>query len=404
MSWSRQAICTLALLGKLPVLGWSSWNAYQHDISEAKIFGAAQAMNDTGLKAAGYTYVNIDDSWAMNKRVKGHIVPDRTRFPDGIDGLAKKIHDLKMKIGIYSDAGTAMCGGDPGSLDHEKTDAGDWASWEIDYLKYDNCHSAGRSGRDRYSRMRDALASQTRPILLNICIWGKENVVTWGNDIGISWRVTDDIRPRWSGSNNGRDKYSIMYILNTNSKLMDHVNFWGHNDADSLEIGNVFNGWSLSPAEERSHFALWAAMKSPLIIGTDISRLKSERLDLLKNKYLLAFNQDDVFGAPAKPYKREDGRPWKTTSDDVHPVDYWSGESKDGFLVLMLNTLDKTVKKTAKWSEIPGLGGKSYKVTDVWTGKDLGCLDEYTADVESHDTAAILVSKETCVSRSLVFI
>ena len=163
----------------------------------------------------------------------------------------------------------------------------------------------------------------------------------------------------------------------------------GHNDADMLEVGN-----NLSDAEARSHFALWAAMKSPLLIGTDLDKLSQSNIDILKNKHLLAFNQDDTVGPPAKPYKWGINPDWTYNSTD--PAEFWAGDSKDGVLVLMLNTLGETTSKTAAWSEVPGLDASNHRVTDVWTGDDLGCLGEYKADVVSHDTAAILVAKEPC--------
>lgn len=224
--------------------------------------------------------------------------------------------------------------------------------------------------------MRDALAKQNRDILYNLCIWGTADVFDWGKNTAISWRMSGDINPSWG---------SVTHILNMNSFKMNYVDFWSHNDADMLEVGNG----DLSPAETRSHFALWAAMKSPLLIGTNLATLSQDNLDILKNKYLLAFSQDDVHGRPATPYKWGVNPDW--TYNSTNPAEFWSGASKDGHLVLMLNTLGSTAKKTAKWSEIPGLGCKKYRVTDVWTGKDLGCLKGYTTDVAAHDTAAILV-------------
>lgn len=234
---------------------------------------------------------------------------------------------------------------------------------------------------ERFNRMRDALKRQTREIIYNLCIWGTADVFSWGNDTAISWRMSNDIQPNWG---------SFMNILNINSFKLNSVDFWSHNDADMLEVGNG----DLTSAETRTHFALWAAMKSPLVIGTDINALSQENVDILKNKHLLAFNQDDTHGAPATPYKWGINPDW--TYNSTHPAEYWAGASRNGHLVLMLNTLGHRVWKTAKWSEIPGLGGHNHKVTDVWTGKDLGCLEEFKTGVDAHDTAAILVSKEGC--------
>ena len=403
--------------GKLPTLGWNSWNAYHCDVDETKILDAANALASTGLQDAGYSYVNIDDCWSdVTGRVDGHISPNFTAFPDGINGLADKIHAMNFSIGIYSTAGTLTCGGYPASLGFEDTDATDFANWGVDYLKYDNCNIPSNwtdqyvscdpdfvnttangtcnteldpdlappdydwttsNSAVRFNRMRDALAAQTHEIVLSMCIWGTADVFSWGNETGISWRMSADIGPDWS---------SVTRILNENSFRLDSIDFWGHNDADMLEVGNG----DLTAAETRTHFAFWAAMKSPLLIGTDITALSDDNIVLLKNQYLLAFNQDDTFGGPAAPYK------WGANADYTFnytwPAEFWAGESKAGYLVLMLNPGNDEVTKEATWSEIPGLGGNAYQVTNVWSGNDLGCVQGgYSANVYSHDTAAILV-------------
>lgn len=376
------------------------------------------------MREAGYSYVNIDDCWSEETgRVNGHLVPNATRFPNGISGLADKVHAMNLSMGIYSTAGEYTCAGYPASLGYEDVDAADFASWGVDFLKYDNCNvpqnwtdkyiycTQDRSDInltangtctqkldpdlapknynwrtsltfDRYTRMKDALAAQTRQIVLNLCIWGFADVYSWGNSTGISWRMSDDIQPYWE---------DVMRIININSFRMHSTNFGGHNDADMLEIGNG----DLTYAESRSHFAFWAAMKSPLVIGTDLTVLSKQNIELLKNPHLLAFNQDPVYGAPATPYKWGTNPDW--TFDPYAPAEYWAGASSNGVLVLMMNTRNGSKQtKKAVWSEIPQLKGKhasSYQVTDVWTGKSLGCLNSYTANVSSHDTAAILVGK-----------
>ena len=158
-----------------------------------------------------------------------------------------------------------------------------------------------------------------------------------------------------------------------------------HADEDMLEVGNGF-----SAAEERSHFALWAMMKSPLIIGTDISLLSTDQLALLKNPYLLGFNQDPVYGAPAAPFKWGTNPDW--TWNMTFPAEYWAGEFSNGTLIAMLNTFNSTVNKSANFGEIPGMEPeKEYELTNIWTGVSLGRYKgSYTASVDSHDTAVVL--------------
>ncbi|KAL9616886.1 MAG: hypothetical protein Q9160_008275 [Pyrenula sp. 1 TL-2023] len=408
--------------GKLPTLGFNSWNAYHCNIDATKFLSAAQALVDTGLRDAGYSYVNIDDCWSIRdgRDANNHIIPDTARFPDGIKGLADQIHAMNLKIGIYSTAGTYTCAGYPASLGFEDIDAADFAAWGIDYLKYDNCNvpsdwkdqyifcnpdyaqtdSNGTCNTDldpnlappgydwstsnsaiRFNRMRDALAKQNRDILYSLCIWGTAGVFDWGNETAVSWRMSDDIAPTWS---------KVTHILNLNSFRLNSVDFWSHNDADMLEVGNG----DLTPEETRSHFAFWAAMKSPLLIGTDITVLSQQNIDLLKNERLLAFSQDDVYGAPAKPYKWGTNPDW--TYNSTYPAEFWVGASKAGTLILMLNPSDSVQMKEVVWTEIPGLTELGYQVTDVWTGTDLGCIQfGCVTNVFSHDTAAILVG-EAC--------
>jgi len=309
-------------------------------------------------------------------------------------------------------------------LGYEDIDAATFTGWGVDYLKYDNCnvpsswpadefndchpdynHPNGpnatcidegeapagydwgtSSTAKRFNRMHEALEKQQRTILLSLSCWGQSGVWEWGNATAASWRMTDDIFSYWA---------RVIHILNYNSFKLNSVNFWGHNDVDMLEVGNG----NLTLTETRTHFALWAAMKSPLLIGTDLSTLSDDNLAILKNKWLLDFNQDPVIGEPATPYKWGTNPDW--TYNDTFPAEFWSGQSSQhGILVLMINTDSTTQLKTANFSEIPGtIAGASYEVTDVWTSQQLGCFTgSWSADVESHDTAAVLLNLCATVS------
>ncbi|KAJ5321836.1 Aldolase-type TIM barrel [Penicillium brevicompactum] len=419
-------------VGKLPALGWNSWNAFECDIDATKIMTAAIHIVNLGLKDLGYEYVNIDDCWSVKyarNASNDRIIPDPSKFPNGINGVAKQVHDLGLKIGIYSSgkgAGETTCAGYPASLGYETVDAEAFAEWGIDYLKYDDCGvptewkdeytgcvpdsdedptswnfpngtcpdliDPAPEGYDwttskthqRYTNMRDALLNVNRTILYSLCDMGHANVNTWGNSTGNSWRITNDIRPEW---------VRIAEIANENTFLLDYVDFWGHPDPDMLEVGNG----NLTLAENRAHFALWAAMKSPLLIGTPLDSINYKHLAILKNEYLLAFHQDPVIGGPARPYKWGFNPDW--TFDPAHPAEYWSGVSTtlEATLVLMLNSENVSSHRTAVWSEIPELRSHdSYEVTDGWTGQNLGCIHgKYSKLLHSHDIA-VLVVQEKC--------
>ncbi|PVI00156.1 glycoside hydrolase family 27 protein [Periconia macrospinosa] len=402
-------------VGRLPALGWNSWNRFGCDITESQFIVAAEKFVELGLKDAGYQYVNIDDCWQVKDHrdsATGRLIPDPERFPDGIVGTANKIHDMGLKIGIYSSAGDLTCQGYQASIRHEETDAATWAEWGIDYLKYDNCYIPGEmldechycvpewtelvngtcvnkdglcptdynyeqsNTAKRFRTMRDALAKQNRTILYSLCQWGTANVQAWGNQTGSSWRMSNDINPSWE---------RILDIWNQNSFQLNYVDFWGHPDADMLEVGN-----GITLPQSRSHFAAWAAMKSPLLIGCDLNKATPEEVEVMKNKYLLAFNQDPVVGGPATPYKWGTNPDWSFNAS--FPAEYWSGASSNGTLVLIFNPFNDTRTKSTSFSEIPELGGGAFEVTEVWSGKSLGCVQEkLEADIVGYDTAAWMV-------------
>ncbi len=215
-------------LALTPQLGWNDWNAYGWTPTLVK--QTADAMVASGMAAAGYQYVNIDDCWMQHSRdAAGNLQPDFTKFPDGISGTAAYVHGKGLKLGIYEDAGTATCAGYPGSLGHEQADANIFAAWGVDYLKYDNCNNTGTGAQGRYTTMRDALARTNRPILFSLCSWGQESVWTWGKPVGNSWRTTGDIQANYA---------SMLSIFHSNVGLASYAGPGGWNDPDMLEVGN----------------------------------------------------------------------------------------------------------------------------------------------------------------------
>jgi alpha-galactosidase len=232
----------------------------------------------------------------------------------------------------------------------------------------------------RYKAMSDALLATDRTIEYSQCVWGEDHVDQWGNATGHSWRMWGDISPSWS---------SITPILNHAAFFFNSTDFWGHGDWDMLEVGNG----DLTIEENRSHFALWAALKSPLLIGTPLDGINPEILGILSNSDLIAFNQDSVHGAPAKPYK------WGVNADHAwnrtHPAEFWSGQSSNGTYVFVLNTLEGAQNKTVVFSEVPGLDATTaYTLYDSWTSKELGSFKkQYEAVVGRHDTMVLRVVK-----------
>lgn len=175
-----------------------------------------------------------------------------------------------------------------------------------------------------------------------------------------------------------------------NSFLSNYGGFYGHNDPDMLEVGNG----NITVEETRTHFALWAMMKSPLLIGTEIANLSQQNIDILQNKYLIAFNQDDIYGEPASPYRWGTNPDW--TYNSSFPAEYWSGDSSAGVMVALFNPLNNTRSMTARFDELPQVDGDSYRVTNVWTGEDMGCQQgSVEMSVKKHDTAVLLL-EDSC--------
>src|SRR5256884_3383974 len=175
-------------LAMTPPMGWNSWNKFGCNVSDKLIREMADAMVSSGMKAAGYQYVNIDDCWQVSRDAQGTIVADRERFPEGMKALADYVHSKGLKLGIYTDAGTGTCEKRPGSLNHEVQDAKTYASWGIDYVKIDWCNAEGLDPEVQYAKFRDALAQSGRSIVFSICNWGVKAPWRWGPKTGNLWR------------------------------------------------------------------------------------------------------------------------------------------------------------------------------------------------------------------------
>nr|BFE73078.1 hypothetical protein GCM10020092_063790 [Actinoplanes digitatis] len=210
-------------------------------------------------------------------------MPDFNRFPNGIKALADYVHGKGLKFGIYTSAGTTTCSsvGFPGGLDHEEQDARLFASWGVDYLKYDNCNNQGRDAVQRYTRMRDALAATGRPIVFAICEWGENRPWRWAGGVGNLWRTTGDIEDNWG---------SVLNIIRQNSVLAAYPRPGAWNDPDMLEVGNG----GMTDTEYRTHFSLWSMMSAPLLIGADLRGATPATLSILTNSAVIAVDQDPL--------------------------------------------------------------------------------------------------------------
>ncbi|MFD1048843.1 glycoside hydrolase family 27 protein, partial [Kibdelosporangium lantanae] len=279
-------------LALTPPMGFNNWNSTncRAEFNEDMVKGIADIFVAKGLKDAGYQYVNLDDCWALPARnAAGDLVPDPVRFPHGIKAVADYVHGKGLKFGIYTSAGTKTCNsaGFPGGLGHEQQDANLFASFGVDYLKYDNCNNQGVDAIQRYTAMRDALRNTGRPIVFSLCEWGENKPWTWASSIGHLWRTTGDISDSYS---------SMLDIARQNWALAQYAGPGHWNDPDMLEVGNG----GMTDVEYQSHFSLWSIMAAPLLIGTDLRKATPATFAMLSNRDVIAVDQDPL-GVQATP-------------------------------------------------------------------------------------------------------
>lgn len=267
-------------------MGWNSWNSFKCDVSEDLMIEMMERMINNGYVDLGYNYLNLDDCWASKDRNSdGQLEADPEKFPSGIKYLSSHIQQSGLYFGIYSCAGTQTCAKYPASLNYETTDANTFAEWGVNYLKYDNCFNDSVPGTKRYQAMSQALNQTDSPIFFSMCNWGEEESWKWAPQIANSWRTTQDIFNGWASVEQN-------FLINQQHADVSGPGAW--NDPDMLEVG-VHDGkghYGLTLTEERTHFAMWALAKAPLIIGADLSNIRQESVEILQNKDLIAVNQD----------------------------------------------------------------------------------------------------------------
>mgnify|MGYP005811587005 FL=1 len=377
-------------LAQTPPMGWNSWNTFATDINEQLVKDIADKFVSLGLKDAGYEYIVLDDGWMAKQRDEnGNLVADPKKFPSGMKALADYVHSKGLKFGLYNCAGSETCAGYPGSRGHEFQDAQTYASWEIDYLKYDWCNTGKINAESAYKTMRDALYTAGRPVVFSICEWGDNTPWTWGKDVGHLWRVTGDIINCWD-CEIGHGSWSssgIWKIINMRSGLRKAAGPGHWNDFDMMEVGN-----GMTAAEDRTHFAMWSILASPLIMGNDLRIASKETINTLTNREVIAVNQDEL-GIQGFRFSNEgDFEIW------LKPL------SNDNWAFVFINMTDSEKELNFDWNkhEIGDdvsqkylkLKNQIYTLRDLYKGENIGKTSEnLRANIGAHDVLMVRLSR-----------
>lgn len=333
-------------------------------------------MVSSGLAAHGYQYINIDDTWEAGRDANGNIQTN-TKFPD-MKALSDYVHQQGLKLGIYSSPGPKTCGGFEGSFKHEQQDAVMYASWGIDYLKYDWCSCTDGDKKAPYQLMRTCLDQSGRDIVYSLCQYGMEKVWEWGTAVGGNcWRTTGDITDTWTSMSN----------IGFGQNGLDKFAGPGHwNDPDMLVVGMV--GWGrphpsrLTKHEQLTHITLWSLISAPMLIGCDMTKLDDFTRDLLCNDEVIEVNQDPL-GKPAHRI-RKDG------TGEIWARPLWDGTQAVG----LFNRGEEPMKITVNWDDDLGLHADRVPVRCLWRRQQLGeFAGSFTATVQPHSAVLLKVGK-----------
>jgi alpha-galactosidase len=380
-------------LALTPPMGWNTWNKFACNVNEQMIRDMADSMVSSGMKDAGYLYINIDDCWHGERDSLGFIHPDPARFPRGMKALTDYVHSKGLRMGIYSDAGYKTCAGKLGSRGYEYQDALTYAKWGIDYLKYDWCNTEGLNQLGAYMTMRDALYAAGRPIVFSICEWGSSRPWEWGKDVGNLWRTTGDISANFERNIDHGTwiQLSVLSILDQQDSLRKYAGPGHWNDPDMLEVGN-----GMTNNEDRAHFSMWCMLAAPLIAGNDLTNMSKETRDILTNKEVIAVDQDSL-GVEGFRYVASD----KYSSNDS--IEVWFKPLEQGnWATCFLNRgiVPKDVvfnfQKQNVSDDLSGMKIEKadYTIRNLWTHKNIGTTKkELKAVVPGHDVLMLELVK-----------
>jgi alpha-galactosidase len=380
-------------LASTPPMGFNTWNTFQTKISEDMLKEMVDIYVSSGMKESGYQYFVLDDGWmAMERDQNGSLVADPVKFPHGMKAFADYVHSKGLKFGIYNCAGSKTCAGYPGTRGHEYEDARLYASWGVDFLKYDWCNTDSLNTPEAYKTMSAALKATGRPIVFSICEWGGHTPWLWAGGVGELYRTTGDITPSFVIDKNYGNwtAQSVVSILDKQVPIRKYngPNHW--NDPDMLEVGN-----GMTYNEDKSHFSLWCMLAAPLAAGNDLRKMSPQTKDILTNKEMIAVDQDER-GISAFKMVMEDSlelwvKPLKNNEVALCFFNRTSGSRK-----LTLNWKDLNISDAQSGLEIH-FDNQYFSLRDLWLKKDAGKTDKkLERDLASHD---VIVFKLTPASK-----
>jgi len=381
-----------ANLAPTPPMGWNSWNVFQTNINEPLLKSMVDAYVTSGMKDAGYTYFVLDDGWmGMERDANGQLMADPKKFPNGMKEFADYVHSKGLKFGIYNCAGTKSCAGYPGTRGHEYEDARLYASWGVDYLKFDWCNTDRIDAQEAYATMSKALKASGRPIVFSLCEWGSHRPWLWAKDDGQLWRTTGDIGPGFSKDieRGGWKALSVLSILDRQDSIRQYAGPGHWNDPDMLEVGN-----GMTYNEDKSHFSLWCMLAAPLMSGNNLHTMSPQTTAILTNKDVIAIDQDplgvecfkyamnaDSVETLVKPLANGDlAVCFLNRSDKPQTINFdWAANAIN----------DATSKTSADFTK------STYKLHDLWSKKDIGTSKKpLEQTIASHDIVMLRLIRQ----------
>ena len=371
--------------GRTPPMGWNSWctgeragtqslcNAFGADpCTETMVREVADAMVSEGMVDLGYNYLSLDDCWsAKTRNASGHLQPDPKQFPNGMAAVADYVHARNLSFGLYTCVGTKTCKGDrPGSFGNYELDAQTLASWGVDLVKMDHCGYPGGNHTDQelYGEMSRALNATGRSILFSLCSWGTANVWEWGGDVAQMARIQQDHLPLWyfpqKQSGQGGYGSGTANIIEWMADLVPSkwTKQFGWLDPDFLMT--LFSP-TMNYVNSRTEYSFWALWSAPLLVSTDVRKMSDEKRAILKNKEVIAIDQDASNTAGDRVRKDDSGgQLWARplAGGDKAAIVYNAGKG----------LRPKDIDVAVTWAELGWPADAKVRVRDLWSQQDVG--------------------------------